>query len=59
MKEREQQIPPAAKPRLAEAIRRLIDLYTAWDERAKAKKWRKELEAMKPAKTGDCSPRPC
>ena len=44
MKEREQQIPPAAKPRLAEAIRRLIDLYTAWDKPDEAEKWRAKRE---------------
>jgi len=30
MKEREAKMPPAAKTRLSEAIRRLVDLYTAW-----------------------------
>ena len=44
MKAREAKIPPAAKTRLAEAIRRLVDLYTAWDRPEEAEKWRKVLE---------------
>ena len=43
MKDREAKIPPAAKPRLAEAIRRLVDLYTAWDKPEEAAKWRVKL----------------
>ena len=38
MKDREEKIPPAAKPRPAEAIRRLVDLYTAWDNPGEAEK---------------------
>jgi len=45
MKAREAKIPPAAKSRLPEAIRRLVDLYTAWEKPEEAAKWRKELES--------------
>jgi len=45
MKDREANIPPAAKTRLAEAIRRLVDLYTAWDRPEEATKWQLVLEA--------------
>ena len=49
MKDREAKIPPAAKTRLPEAIRRLVDLYTAWDKPDEAAKWRKELVARNEA----------
>ena len=44
MKEREATIPPAAKTRLPEAIRRLVDLYTAWEKPEEAEKWQAVLE---------------
>ncbi len=47
MKEREANIPAAAKTRLSEAIRRLVDLYTAWDKPEEAAKWREKLEEDK------------
>ena len=47
MKDREAKIPPAAKSRLSEAIRRLVDLYTAWDKPEEAAKWRAKLKAQK------------
>ena len=61
MKEREANIPSAAKTRLAEAIRRLVDLYTAWDKPEEAAKWQAVLEESvvkplpnkKPAKDND------
>lgn len=46
MKQREAKIPPVAKPRLPEAIERLVQLYDAWGQREKAAQWRKELEAQ-------------
>ena len=49
MKEREAKIPPAAKTRLAEAIRRLVDLYTAWEKPDLAGEWLKKLEEAKAA----------
>ena len=39
--------PPAAKPGPAEAIRRLVDLYTAWDKREEGEKRRAKLEEGK------------
>jgi len=48
MTEREAKIPPAAKSRLSEAIRRLVDLYTAWDRPEEAAKWQALLEESKP-----------
>ena len=48
MKAREAKIPPTSKTRLPEAIRRLVDLYTAWDRPEDAAKWQKELDATKP-----------
>ena len=48
MKDREAKIPPAAKPRLPEAIRRLVDLYTAWEKPDEAAMWKEILENEKP-----------
>jgi WD40 repeat protein/serine/threonine protein kinase/tetratricopeptide (TPR) repeat protein len=42
MKQREQMIPPEGKPRIPEALDRLIDLYTATDKPDEVKKWRAE-----------------
>ena len=47
MKQRTAQIPPQGKIRLAEALERLIQLYTAWDKPDEARKWFAELEALK------------
>jgi hypothetical protein len=44
LKEREAKIPPPGKIRLPEAIRRLVDLYTAWEKPEEAAKWRAILE---------------
>jgi tetratricopeptide (TPR) repeat protein len=44
IKERDAKIPPAAKTRLNETIRRLVDLYAAWEKPAEAEKWREQLE---------------
>ena len=43
MKDREEQIPPAAQTRLAEALERLVQLYDAWGKPDQAAEWRKEL----------------
>jgi hypothetical protein len=48
MKQREAKIPPAGKTRLPEAIRRLVDLYTAWEKPAEAEKWRARLVETAP-----------
>jgi hypothetical protein len=47
MKDRQAKIPAAAKTRLPEAIRRLVDLYTAWDRPEEAAKWQAVLEETK------------
>jgi Tfp pilus assembly protein PilF len=44
MKEREAAIPPQAATRLPEAAQRLVDLYTARGDDAKAAEWRATLE---------------
>ena len=36
LKNRGAKIPPAAQPRLAEALRRLVDFYTAWNKPVEA-----------------------
>jgi len=48
MKEREAKFPPAGKTRLTEAIRRLVELYAAWDRPEDAAKWQALLEESKP-----------
>ena len=48
MKQREAKIPPAAKSRLSEALRRLVDLYTAWEKPEEAAKWRAKLASRPP-----------
>ena len=45
MKEREIKLPPQGKVRMTEAVQRLIDLYTAWDQPHQAAEWRKKLDA--------------
>jgi hypothetical protein len=43
MKEREDQIPAAGKPRLTEALQRLVQLYQATGQSGKAAQWRQKL----------------
>ena len=50
MKEREAKMRPAAKPRLTEAIQRLVDLYDAWGQKDKSEEWRKKLTVQGPGK---------
>ncbi|MCI0459831.1 MAG: tetratricopeptide repeat protein, partial [Gemmataceae bacterium] len=45
MKQREARIPPLARPRLAEAIERLVQLYHEWGKPEKSAEWRKKLDA--------------
>jgi hypothetical protein len=40
-------IPPQAKPRLIEAIERLVALYAATGKKEEEAKWQKQLEAAK------------
>jgi hypothetical protein len=47
MKARAAQIPPAAQTRLAEAVRRLADRYTAWEKPEEAAKWKEKLDMEK------------
>ena len=54
MKKQEAKIPPQGKPRLLEAVQRLVQLYEATGMKEEAAKWRKELEA---AKAGQKTPK--
>jgi tetratricopeptide (TPR) repeat protein len=47
MKQRAAKIPIAGKPRLAEALERLVQLYDAWGKPDQATRWRRELESEK------------
>jgi tetratricopeptide (TPR) repeat protein len=49
MKKRQDKVPPAGKPRLKEAVQRLVQLYEETDRKDEAAKWRKELEAIQAA----------
>ena len=44
MKAREEGIPPAGKPRLKEAIQRLVQLYEETNRPEKASEWKRKLE---------------
>ena len=50
MKQREATIPPQARPRLAEAVERLVQLYEATDQDETAAAWREKLEETKAGK---------
>ena len=47
IKEREAKIPLQGKPRLTEAMERLVQLYDAWSKPDQAAAWRKSLEELK------------
>jgi tetratricopeptide (TPR) repeat protein/ubiquitin-protein ligase len=47
LKQRQAQLPAPARPRLTEALERLVQLYEATDRVKEAGRWRKELEAVK------------
>ena len=49
MKQREAKIPSTRKPRLTEALERLVQVYEALEKTDEAAKWRKELVARKEA----------
>jgi WD40 repeat protein len=49
MKLREATIPPEGRPRLMEAVERLVRLYEETDKKDEATKWRKEREALQAA----------
>ena len=46
MKEREESIPAIGRPRLVEAVDRLIELYAATDKPGQVKKWQAERAAL-------------
>ena len=50
MKQRQAKVPLPQSVRLTKALERLVKLYEAWGKPEQAAKWRKELEAAKPAK---------
>jgi tetratricopeptide (TPR) repeat protein len=50
MKQREKTIPPVGKPRIPEALDRLIKFYTATDKPDEVKKWRAERAKYPPEK---------
>lgn len=43
MREREAKIPPEGKPRLTEALERIVQLYDGWGKPDKAAEWRAKL----------------
>jgi hypothetical protein len=47
MKKRAAKIPIEGKPRLAEALERLVRLYDAWGKPDQATRWRRELGSEK------------
>jgi hypothetical protein len=49
MKAREKTIPPQGRPRLAEALERLVQLYEVTGKEDEAARWRKELKDHKAA----------
>jgi serine/threonine protein kinase/tetratricopeptide (TPR) repeat protein len=49
MKARRSKMPPAAEVRLTEAVQRLVQLCESTGKKDEAARWRKELEAAKPA----------
>jgi tetratricopeptide (TPR) repeat protein len=50
LKKHEADIPTSDKPRLAKALQRLVQLYTAWGKHDEADKWKKQLETVKGAR---------
>jgi serine/threonine protein kinase/tetratricopeptide (TPR) repeat protein len=47
MKKREAEIVPESRPRITEALEKLVQLHDAWNKPAAAAKWRQELEKAK------------
>jgi hypothetical protein len=52
MKEREASIPPPGRPRMTEALERLVRLYEATGQAAEAAAWRATLEAARTTESG-------
>jgi tetratricopeptide (TPR) repeat protein len=49
MKQREATIPPPGRPRLTDALQRLVQLYDAWGRKEEATKWTTRLQGAKRA----------
>ena len=52
MKELQGQMPALARPRVTEALERLVALYQATGQKQKAAQWHKRLDEAIPAQTG-------
>ena len=48
MKQEETHIPVPERGKLAEALKRIVQLYYAWDKKDKAEEWRKKQESAVP-----------
>jgi hypothetical protein len=46
MVQRKDTIPPSTRIRLSQALQRLVDLYTAWEEPVEAASWQKALDEL-------------
>jgi tetratricopeptide (TPR) repeat protein len=53
MEAREDTIPADSKVRLTEALKRLVDLYTAWKKPAEAARWQKAIDDVKVSRERD------
>jgi serine/threonine protein kinase len=53
LKQREDKIPPKVRVHLTESVKRLVQLYEAWDQKDKADEWRKKLPVMKAAMSAE------
>jgi serine/threonine protein kinase len=51
LKQRQAQLPASARPRLTEALQRLVQLYDTTGQKEQAARWRKELETTTAPKT--------
>ena len=58
MKQRVNQIPAIGKPRLKEALQRLVQLYDATGRADKAADWKQKLTEFEQAETGKSPPAP-
>ena len=58
MKQRENQIPPAAKPRLKETLQCLVQLYDVTDHADRAAEWKQKLAEFEQAEAEKRPPKP-
>jgi hypothetical protein len=49
MKQRAARIPPPGRPRLREAVERLVELYESTHAKAEAEAWRQQLASRRQA----------